>query len=207
MGDTQVTQLAQLASNVRVIDVSTSPFLTPDECRDVIASCAPDAWYAGTRRAGTSADALAGRDPERFVDPSGKSRIEQPLPGGPSGELAQRIAARVLEINDEVYGFRVVGFEEPSRVLCYRGEHGDHVHDHIDLGPLHPLRKLAFSILLSDPAGFDGGDLSFSERVLDGARVQGTLTMFPSFLPHRVTPMTRGERHVIVGWVLGPTFS
>jgi predicted 2-oxoglutarate/Fe(II)-dependent dioxygenase YbiX len=201
------TQLTELASNVRVIDVATAPFLSPAECREVIQSCPADAWYAGTRRAGTSADAIAGRDPQPFVDPSGKSRIEQPLPGGPTGELAQRIAARVVEINDEVYGFRVVGFEEPSRVLCYRGEHGDHVHDHIDLGPLHPLRKLAFSILLSDPADFDGGDLSFSGNVFAGARAQGTLTMFPSFLPHRVTPTTRGERYVIVGWVLGPTFT
>src|SRR4051812_29731839 len=108
------TELTDLASNVRVIDIATSPFLTADECRDVVASCTHDAWYAGTRRAGTSADALAGRAPDRFVDPAGKSRIEQPLPGGPSGALAQRIAARVLEINDEVYGFRVVGFEEPS---------------------------------------------------------------------------------------------
>lgn len=201
------THLTELTSNVRVIDVATAPFLTPDECHDVIATCVPDAWYAGTRRAGTSADALAGRDPQPFIDPTGKSRIEQPLPGGASGQLARRIARRVLEINDEVYGFRVVGFEEPSRILCYRGEHRDHVHDHIDLGPLHPLRKLAFSILLSDPDGFEGGDLSFSEQVLPGARAQGTLTVFPAFLPHRVTPMTSGSRHVIVGWVLGPTFT
>jgi len=200
------TQLTQLASNVRVIDVATAPFLSADECAQVVDSCAPDAWYAGTRRAGTSADALAGRDPERFVDPSGKSRIEQPLPGGPSGQLAQRIAERVLAINEEVYGFRVVGFEEPSRILCYRGEHADHVHDHIDLGPLHPLRKLAFSVLLSDPADFEGGDLAFSEKVFPLARVQGTLTVFPSFLPHRVTRMASGSRYVIVGWVVGPTF-
>jgi PKHD-type hydroxylase len=202
-----VRVLAELRSNVRVIDVATAPFLTPSECSDVVASCAPEAWYAGTRRAGTSEDALAGRDPERFIDPSGKSRIEQPLPGGPNGELATRIATRVLEINDEVFGFRVVGFEEPSRVLCYRGEYADHVHDHIDLGPLHPLRKLAFSVLLSDPGDFMGGDLAFSDRVLDVARVQGTLTVFPSFLPHRVTRMTSGSRYVIVGWVLGPTFT
>jgi hypothetical protein len=47
------TQLTQLASNVRVIDIATTPFLSADECRDVIDSCAPDAWYAGTRRDGT----------------------------------------------------------------------------------------------------------------------------------------------------------
>ena len=45
------TQLTELTSSVRVIDVATTPFLSPEECDDVIGSCAPDAWYAGTRRA------------------------------------------------------------------------------------------------------------------------------------------------------------
>jgi len=213
MGDSRgldadaVRALADLRSNVRVIDVATTPFLTPDECTEVIASCPPDGWYAATRRAGTSADALGGRDPVPFVDPLNKSRVEQPLPGGSDGALARRIVARMLEVNDEVYGFRVVGFEEPTRVLCYRGDHGDHQLEHIDLGPLHPLRKLGFSLLLSDPRTFDGGDLVVGDRIVEAARAQGVLTMFPSFLRHRVTRLERGDRYVIVGWVLGPTFT
>jgi PKHD-type hydroxylase len=61
-------------------------------------------------------------------------------------------------------------------------------------------------VLLTDPDTFDGGDLEFSGKTFDAARVQGTVTVFPSFIPHKVTPMEHGVRHVVVGWVLGPTF-
>jgi PKHD-type hydroxylase len=204
MGDTQLTELR---SNVRVVDVATVPLLGASECAEVVAACPADAWSPARRRGATSADVLSGRVPERFVDPQAKSRLEQQLPGGASGEVARRLVARVLEINDEVFRFRVVGVEEPIRVLCYRGASADHQVEHVDLGPIHPLRKLAFSILLTDPAEFTGGDLVFSGTPFERARAQGTLTVFPSFLPHRVAPMESGERHVIVGWLLGPTFT
>jgi len=198
--------LADLRSNVQVIDVATSPFLSPDECDEIIAACDPDGWYLATRSGYSSADALAGQEPVRYIDPEKKSRIEQHLPGGASGPLAVRIAEQVLAVNDEVFQFRTIGLEDPTRVLCYRGAHADRVHEHIDLGPLHPLRKLGFSILLSSPDTFEGGDLQFSGTTFERARTQGTLTMFPSFVPHLVTPTTGGVRYVIVGWVLGPTF-
>ena len=31
----------------------------------------------------------------------------------------------------------------------------------------------------------------------------GSITFFPSYMPHRVTPVTEGERWVIVVWVHG----
>lgn len=74
------------------------------------------------------------------------------------------------------------------------------------------LRKVSFSVQLCDPATFDGGHLEIEwglpnakNRVEspDPARTRGTLVVFPSFLPHRVTPVTRGERHSLVGWVCG----
>jgi PKHD-type hydroxylase len=199
-------QVAELRSNVRVIDVATAPLLSVEACAEIVASCPADDWTPAARKGGTSADALSGVELAPFVDPAMKSRLEQPLPGGASGPFAELISSRVLAINDEVYRFRVVGVEEPTRVMCYRGAHADHAREHVDLGPLHPLRKLAFSVLLTDPDAFDGGDLEFSGTTFDAARVQGTLTVFPSFLPHKVTPMEGGVRHAVVGWVLGPTF-
>lgn len=200
--------LAELRSNVRLIDIATSPLFTPSECQAVLDTCGPESWEVATRRNISSADMLEGRDHEResYVDLATKSRVEQPLPGGGDGPFARRIAERVLAMNDEVYGFRVVGLEEPWRVMRYRADHADQLVEHIDVGPQHPLRKLAFSVMLSDPDEFDGGDLVFSGRPHAGARAQGAVTVFPAFIPHRVSEMERGERIVIVGWVLGPSF-
>ena len=71
----------------------------------------------------------------------------------------------------------------------------------------HPLRKLSFSLLLSDPDTFEGGDLAFPTGPFAAARAQGTLALFPSFLLHRITPVAAGDRHAVVGYVLGPTFT
>ena len=43
-------------------------------------------------------------------------------------------------------------------------------------------------------------------RAQQEAREQGSIIIFPSFVYHRVTPVTHGRRHSLVGWIAGPTF-
>jgi PKHD-type hydroxylase len=67
-------------------------------------------------------------------------------------------------------------------------------------------RKLSFSILLSDETSFDGGDLMLhtSKDPVPGIREQGVAITFPSHVLHEVTPVTKGTRYSLVGWVVGP---
>lgn len=71
-------------------------------------------------------------------------------------------------------------------------------------------RKLSVVVQLSDPADYDGGDFQFDTGIpqLDqfAVRQQGTILVFPSFLTHRVTPVTRGTRRSLVSWIEGPKF-
>jgi len=62
-------------------------------------------------------------------------------------------------------------------------------------------------VQLSDPAAYLGGDLLLTLTGTHVSREQGSLIVFPSFLQHVVSPVIRGTRHVLVGWVHGPTFS
>ena len=68
-------------------------------------------------------------------------------------------------------------------------------------------RKLSCSILLNDPAEFEGGKFEFN---IDDSKTidlkQGSILVFPSFLKHRVTPVTSGTRYSAVIWAYGPTF-
>lgn len=70
------------------------------------------------------------------------------------------------------------------------------------------VRKLSFSILLSDPEDFEGGNLTlyYQYEGANAVREQGALSMFPSYTLHEVTPVTKGTRYALVGWVLGPAF-
>jgi PKHD-type hydroxylase len=64
------------------------------------------------------------------------------------------------------------------------------------------------TIQLTDPDEYEGGDLQFmiNQRVVTAPREKGTIIVFPSFILHRVTEITKGTRESIVAWVSGPAF-
>lgn len=72
------------------------------------------------------------------------------------------------------------------------------------------IRKISFSLQLSSPDDYTGGDLQFhnnnfnKEGIITAPREKGSLILFDSRLPHRVTKVKEGTREAIVGWVLGP---
>ena len=76
---------------------------------------------------------------------------------------------------------------------------------HTDFAGIRPLRKLSISIQLSNSDDYDGGDLELQygtePHKLD--RTRGAFLVFPSFMLHRVTPVTRGTRWSLVSWILG----
>jgi len=69
------------------------------------------------------------------------------------------------------------------------------------------VRKLSFSLLLSDPTTYEGGNLQFMNSQSESyivPRQQGMLIIFDSRAPHRVQKVTKGVRKSIVGWTVGP---
>ena len=64
------------------------------------------------------------------------------------------------------------------------------------------------TIQLSDADAYEGGDLQFmiNNKIVNAPREKGTIIIFPSFVMHRVTPITKGTRQSIVGWVSGPPY-
>lgn len=70
-------------------------------------------------------------------------------------------------------------------------------------------RKISCSIQLSDETSYKGGDLVFEELFdeepkPEDIRSQGTAVFFPSFVYHRVNPVTQGTRYSLVAWFDGP---
>jgi PKHD-type hydroxylase len=68
-------------------------------------------------------------------------------------------------------------------------------------------RKLSMVIQLSDPSTYEGGELELDCNVQpqqSELRKRGSIIVFPSFLHHRVTPVTKGVRNSLVTWQEGP---
>ena len=82
------------------------------------------------------------------------------------------------------------------------------------------IRKLSVTISLNDPSEYDGGNLEFDFRndfdfdrnrkhkikECTEIRPRGSIVVFPSFVWHRVNPVTRGTRYSLVMWNLGWPF-
>ena len=72
------------------------------------------------------------------------------------------------------------------------------------------VRKLSMTLLLNK--SFEGGDFelaSYNKEKCDIASVemnQGDIVVFPSWMEHRVAPITKGIRYSLVTWFLGPPF-
>ena len=71
-----------------------------------------------------------------------------------------------------------------------------------------PIRKLSFSLQLSDPEDYNGGDLVIynGNKPVKTKRQRGYMLVFPSFSVHEVTKLTKGTRYSLVGWIAGENF-
>lgn len=59
------------------------------------------------------------------------------------------------------------------------------------------VRKLSMSILLNDK--FEGGEFEFINESKVNIK-KGCAVIFPSWIPHRVNPVTKGVRYSLVVW-------
>lgn len=62
------------------------------------------------------------------------------------------------------------------------------------------LRKISAVVILSHPDNYTGGEflLKPEQQEVKLARLQGSLVLFPSFVLHKVDPVTSGFRHSLV---------
>ena len=66
-------------------------------------------------------------------------------------------------------------------------------------------RKISITVQLSDGDDYEGGDFEFDDvKTNADFRSKGTVLVFPSYLRHRVLPVTSGTRRSLVAWFFGP---
>ena len=69
------------------------------------------------------------------------------------------------------------------------------------------VRKLSFTLQLSDPDDYEGGNVQLLDEAGESyiaPRQRGCIILFDSRTQHRVLKVTKGTRKSIVGWVVGP---
>ena len=90
----------------------------------------------------------------------------------------------------------------------YDGGLAHHYHWHHDVdwnGQTCRDRKLSVTIQLTDPSDYEGGEFEFEAiQTTADFKSKGTVLVFPSYLRHRIHPVTSGTRYALVAWFSGP---
>lgn len=145
---------------------------------------------------------------DRSYDPGHRlCRVSWLRPSSETAWLFRRLGAVVHGTNLARYGYDLRGIYEPLQIAEYRP--GGLFDWHLDCGPgPHSTRKLSVTVQLSDDGDYEGGDfeLFYSFTPNRAVRKLGSVIVFPSYVLHRVTPVTRGVRRSLVAWVSGPPF-
>lgn len=126
-----------------------------------------------------------------------------------SSWLYDRMAGVARNLNAQFYNFDLYGFVEDMQFTVYSGEEKSHYTWHIDAGDATPsARKLSMTLQLSEPSDYEGGELQIwaDKEPVTLSKEKGFMAMFPSYVLHRVTPVTKGVRCSLVVWVAGPAF-
>jgi PKHD-type hydroxylase len=114
--------------------------------------------------------------------------------------IRKLVAERIL--GNEVFRLAVRP-KALTPILLSRYETGMNYGSHVDDALMDGMRSdVSFTLFLSDPASYDGGELVIeSASGEDAVKLEaGSLVAYPSTTLHRVAPVTSGERLAAVGW-------
>jgi PKHD-type hydroxylase len=127
--------------------------------------------------------------------------------------MFDRYNVAIDKLNQMYYNFDLNGFNE-LQFTEYRSADGGKFDFHCDIhygeppSYMYEMRKLSIVLLLNDD--FEGGEFQINTKnEVNPQTIQlkpGTMIAFPSWVLHRVTPLTKGNRRSLVTWVLGPKF-
>ena len=128
------------------------------------------------------------------------------------------IQSFVYEANEKAgWNFQWSWTEATQFTIYKKNQHYNWHADQYDyLDKNNRIRKISMTINLSDPKDYEGGVLEFdfrnqnnrSDCIVPCTQIapKGSIAVFPSFVFHRVTPVTKGTRYSIVAWNCGDPY-
>lgn len=126
--------------------------------------------------------------------------------------IFDRVNFVLQSANEMFYGFHLNGYDS-FQYTTYDAEKNGNYDWHMDthMGSStdqFEIRKLSMTLLLDD--NFEGGEFQLNVGNQNQPAIlpaqKGRALLFPSFMCHRVTPVTKGKRRSLVVWCLGPKF-
>lgn len=197
-------------------------FLNPQECERLVAY-----FQGGEKESGKLRDnargikTQPGSPPPEVIRNNTVCWLDQ---SEESAWIYNKITNQINELNEQKYHFEIDSLQkiQLTEYTTVNHEAGQFYKSHIDsciAGWVDSQRKLSMTIQLTPPDEYEGGDLLLfgdkNDMILDRPnflkniqqrREFGAAIIFPSFLEHEITPVTKGTRHSLVAWMQGPNW-
>ena len=142
-----------------------------------------------------------------IVGEYGVSRIDSKVRTGqiyfPKYNQARKTHKILNSLFLEKYFDTGISFLEDPSIQYVKYQQGNYFKWHTDTiyGKYHH-RSFTLSINLSDESEYDGGELliKHNNKIIKLNKEPGSYIIFPAFLKHTATPVTKGTREAIVVW-------
>ena len=122
--------------------------------------------------------------------------------------IYDKILATVIHANTTHFDYEIAGLLNGLQLIHYSADEKirGHYDWHVDAGNGEvSTRKISFTCQLSDPNTYTGCELIINNHTseLVGTRECGSMHLFPSYMPHKVSPIISGDRYALVIWIHG----
>jgi predicted 2-oxoglutarate/Fe(II)-dependent dioxygenase YbiX len=173
---------------------------TPQECKKVI-DLTNDAYPV-------SASIGGNRDNTKIVRDIRSAEIYNIEYEKGTKWIYDKILAAVIHANTTHFDYEIAGLHHGLQLIHYSADEKikGHYDWHIDAGNGEvSTRKISFTCQLSDPNTYTGCELIINNHTseLIGTQECGSIHMFPSYMPHKVSPIISGNRYALVVWIHG----
>jgi PKHD-type hydroxylase len=121
--------------------------------------------------------------------------------------MYERMTDIISSLNARFFKFDLFGAAEGFQFTKYSAPSGRYG-KHVDSSDGSLIRKLSFTLQLSKPEDYKGGELClhFSDKPEIMKKDQGYVALFPSYVLHEVKAVTEGTRYSLVSWITGKPF-
>ena len=162
---------------------------------------------------GTELGTTFGADSKEQIERHRVSNVKFHGRNNETAWIFDRLNFIIQAANEQFYNFHLNGYPSFQYTTYDASSNGRYDwHTDLEFGAKHghdaEPRKLSLSLLLNDD--FEGGEFQINngkeETPLVVPMNKGRVVLFPSFMIHRVTPVTKGTRKSLVVWTLGPKF-
>lgn len=176
--------------NDRVDVVYSRTLFSAEECESIIDWSEQSVWEGSVLEAGDGQAMEAGHV---TIDPSTRDRE--------IGWLPRKLKGIVGDLNRQIWRFDITRL---GKIFVIRYHQADGAKLHTDL---ENNKKLGVVLQLSPTDAYEGGTLELGlVSPFAASRERGSVLVFPTWIPHRVTPITSGTRYVVATFATGPSF-